>query len=158
MLDEKGQEAHFVRHGERTTFLIDYEIVDPRIREKAQVMIALHGESVLTAARFTTASLFFDAAAPRGRIRLSLPRMMMGRGAYLVSVMIAQEGYFDREQTVFFSINPGVYFVLSRVMEIQVTGGGTMAGGTVFVGDGDWALVASDDAALGPGENASCAE
>lgn len=159
MLDADGHETHFARHGERATFLIDYEIVDPQIREKAQVIIALHGESVHTSARFSTATLSFDAAAPRGRIQMSLPRMMMGRGSYLVSVMIAEEGYFDREHTVFFSINPGVYFVLSRVMEIQVTGGGTIASGTVFVGDGEWSLVASGDAARAPrAENASCAE
>jgi hypothetical protein len=55
-------------------------------------------------------------------------------------VLVAREGYYDQEQTVFYAINPGVYYSLSRFMEIEVVGGGVMAAGTVFVGEGEWSL------------------
>jgi hypothetical protein len=71
---------------------------------------------------------------------LRVPRLFLGVGTYAVTVMIAEDGYFDRTQTVFYSINPGVYCSLSRVLEIKVEGGGIVASGTAVVGDADWTL------------------
>ena len=68
------------------------------------------------------------------------PRMMLGAGAYSLTVMVAREGYFDEEQTVFFSISLGVYYALSHAFELEVTGGGTIGRGTVFVAEGEWSL------------------
>jgi hypothetical protein len=57
-----------------------------------------------------------------------------------VTVLIAQEGYYDREQVIFYSINPCVYACVSRVLEIVVGGGGLIARGTAVVGEADWSI------------------
>ena len=54
--------------------------------------------------------------------------------------MIAEHGYYDRRQTTFFAINPGVYSCLSKAFEIIVTGAGPIGEGTVTVKDAEWTL------------------
>ena len=49
-------------------------------------------------------------------------------------------GYYDRQQTVFFSINPGMYDCWSRALELQVAGGGAVASGTGVVLDARWTV------------------
>lgn len=141
MLDECGNEVVFVEHEAPISFVTDYEIRSPDVREHAQVILTFHLDGVQDVCRILCRSLFFDAEKlPTGRIRLRLPRMPLATGQYTVSIMIVKEDYFDREQHQFFSINLGVYSCLSRVLEIVVTGGGIVGNGTVFVGEGDWSL------------------
>ena len=66
--------------------------------------------------------------------------MVLGIGLYSVSVMIAAEGYLDKDQLLFYSLNPSVYASHSRVMEFSVTGEGLTPTNIVFVGDGRWSL------------------
>ena len=54
--------------------------------------------------------------------------------------MLAAEGYYDQEQTLFYSINPRVYACLVRVLEIVVQKGGAAAKGTGVVIDAEWSL------------------
>jgi hypothetical protein len=78
-----------------------------------------------------------------------------------MTVLVAKEGYYDEGPTVFYAINPGLYYCLSRFMEIEVTGGGVMANGTVFVGEGDWSIVpavATPAASASRPGDAPCAE
>lgn len=141
MLDENGTETYFVSHGSPVTFGLDFNIVNPTLHEKAQVIVTFHRDGVMDVCRMVTRELLFDAATlPCGTITLHLSKMMLANGTYSVSAMIAKEGYFDQQQTLFYSINPGVYFCLSRVLDISVTGGGIIGNGTVFVGEGKWAL------------------
>lgn len=141
MVDAAGHDTHFVEHGTPVSFTVDYTIADPAVRERAQVGFAFHQEGLPTACRIVTRDLLFDARHQRtGRIHMHLPRMMLGAGAYSLTVMIAREGYFDEEQSVFFSISLGVYYALTHAFELEVTGGGTLGRGTVFVAEGEWSL------------------
>jgi ABC-type polysaccharide/polyol phosphate transport system ATPase subunit len=162
VLDADGRPSHFVRHGEPITLAIDYRIVDPQIREHAQVVVAFHGGGVPTACRLTSRELFFDATrAPRGRILLHVSRLALGRGTYQLTVLVAKEGYYEEGPAVFYAINPGLYYCLSRFMEIEVTGGGVMANGTIFVGEGEWSVepaVATPTASASRPGDAPCAE
>jgi len=54
--------------------------------------------------------------------------------------MVAREGYYDEEQTRYFSLNPGVYACHSRALEINVTSSSAIATGTVVVADADWKM------------------
>ena len=54
--------------------------------------------------------------------------------------MVVREGYYDETQTIFFSLNPGVYASHSRALEMVVTGGGIVGSGTAVVGHGEWSL------------------
>jgi lipopolysaccharide transport system ATP-binding protein len=137
-----GAPTHFLRHGEPATFTIRFRVVDRSLRERAQVVIALHRDGVLPVCRFVARDLLFDGAAtPEGVVTLALDRMVLGIGVYSVSVMIAAEGYLDREQTVFYSLNTSVYASLSRVMEFTVAGEGLTPTNIVFVGDGRWNVI-----------------
>ena len=55
-------------------------------------------------------------------------------------MIIAREGYYDDPQAKYFSINADVYACLSRVLEITVHGGGSVAAGTVVVADAEWSI------------------
>ena len=71
---------------------------------------------------------------------LDIPALPFGAGTHTVTVMVAREGYYDETQTLYFSLNPGVYACHSRALEMVVTGGGAVASGTAVVGDGEWSL------------------
>lgn len=141
MVDERGDELHLARHGAPIRFVVDYRIADPRVKERAQVVLIFHRDGLQIASRIITRDLLFDAATnSRGRVRLEIPKLTLSDGAYSVSVFVAREGYFDEQQTVFYSLNPGVYYCLNRVLDITVVGGGLIASGAIFVDEGKWSL------------------
>jgi len=147
VFDERGAESHFLEHGRPASLSLQYRIADETLAEHAQVVVAFHRGGVETACRIIARDLRFDASvAKAGTVTLGIPKLVLGAGEYTVTVMIAAEGYFDRAQTIFYSINPGVYCCLNRVVEIAVTGGGIIAGGTAFVGEGAWTIAAAPDA------------
>ncbi len=138
-LNEQGEQTHLFGWGEPFEFQICYQIVKPELREHAQIMVIVHREGVQDVCRFLTRDLLFDyASQPTGTVQMRVPRLMLANGNYTLSIMIAQEGYYDREQTVFYTINPGVYNCLSRVVDFTVHGAGLAVHGTVAMGDADW--------------------
>jgi ABC-type polysaccharide/polyol phosphate transport system ATPase subunit len=140
-IDERGEEVHILQHGRPAALDIDYTIADPALRERAQVVVAIHRDAVLTVARFITRDLFFDAGTKRsGTIRLGMPRVTLTDGDYAVTIMIAKEGYYDTSQTVFFTVNPGVYCCMSRLLEVSVVGAGLIGSGSPHVLEGLWCL------------------
>ena len=140
-VNESGDEVHFFRHGGPFEFRMSYRINQPDLLERPQVLVAFHQDGIQDVCRLITRDLLFDAAGRRaGELRLRLPRLWLGAGTYTVTVMVAREGYYDEEQTRYFSLNPGVYACHTRALEIVVEGGGALAAGTVMVGDGIWSL------------------
>lgn len=140
-LDEEGRETYQFVHGRPASILIHYAINDLALREHAQVLLAFHRDGVVDVAHMIARDLLFDAAqSASGHVRVHLPRLLLGNGTFTVTVMIAREGYYDREQTKYFSLNPEVYTCLSRVIEIVVSGGGIVAIGTGVVAEGQWHL------------------
>ena len=143
-VDAEGQAAFFLRHGELATLEIGYRIADPKLDERAQVVVAIHREGVLDVCRFISRNLCFRARERgSGTIRLRVPRLMLTDGHYSVTIMISSEGYYDREQTVFYSINEQVYCCISRIFEFAVEGSGLIGRGTLQVSEADWGLVGS---------------
>ena len=139
--DETDQEAYVFRHGRPASILIRYRINDPTLREHSQVLLAFHRDGVTDVAHMIARDLPFDASrSATGVIRVRMPRVFLGNGTYTVTVMIAREGYYDRAQTKYFSLNPEVYACLSRVVEIVVTDGGIVGTGTGVVAEGEWTL------------------
>jgi lipopolysaccharide transport system ATP-binding protein len=140
-VNEAGDEVHFFRHGGPFEFRMSYRINQPDLIERPQILIAFHKDGIQDVYRLITRDLLFDATANRaGELRLRIPALRLGHGSYTVTVMIAREGYYDEDQTRYFSLNPGVYACHTRVLEIVVEGGGAVAAGTVLVGDGAWSL------------------
>ncbi len=140
-LDANGDETHFFEHGKPFQLRLRYRVHQPDLRERPQILIAFHRDGVQDVFRVITRDLLIDAAESReGDIVLNIPALPLGAGTHTVTVMVAREGYYDETQTLYFSLNPGVYACHSRALEMVVTGGGAVASGTAVVGDGEWSL------------------
>lgn len=139
-LNDAGRESLYFTHGEPMEFELTYRINDPELCENAQVLFALLRDGTQDVCRFITRELLLDARQPLGRVRARLPRLPLTDGTYAVTVMIAEEGYYDREQTVFYSINRSVYACHSRMFEIVVQESGLSGSGTVFLAEAIWTL------------------
>ena len=138
----EGDDTFFLRFGEPATMQISYCIADPALDERAQVVVALHRDGVQDVCRVICRHLRFVAAdAPTGSIRLRVPRLMLTDGRYSVTIMISKEGYYDREQTVFYSINEQVYCCISRMFEFAIEGAGLIGRGTLQVPEVEWSMV-----------------
>jgi hypothetical protein len=143
-IDSEGEATFFLQYGESVKMEIGYHIADPGLDERAQVVVAIHRDGVQDVCRFITRNLRFRATEQSsGTIRLRLPRLMLTDGHYSVTIMISSEGYFDSEQTVFYSINEQVYCCISRMFEFAVEGSGLIGRGTLQVPEAEWALVGS---------------
>jgi ABC-type polysaccharide/polyol phosphate transport system ATPase subunit len=140
-LDEGGNETHHLRHGHPMTLSIDFEVRKPDLCERAQCLVAFHRDGVQDVCRLITRDLFLDGRrSPLGGLSMHIPKLLLADGKYMISVLIVREGYYDHEQTVFYSINPGVYSCVSRVVEVDVSGGGVVGNGTTFVADAEWSM------------------
>ncbi|MBD2127306.1 ABC transporter ATP-binding protein [Microcoleus sp. ZQ-A2] len=141
VLNDQEQESYFLSHGKPMELLIRYQIQKPDLRERSQVLVAFHRDGVQDVCRIITRDLLFDASEnPQGVIHLHLPKLMLANGTYSVTVMVAKEGYYDQEQTVFYSLNPGVYICLARLFDIVIQNGGIVGSGTGVVGEGEWSI------------------
>lgn len=148
-VDQAGKEIFLIPHGEPAKLLIEYKINDPELKEKSQVVVAFHRDGSVDVCRYISRDLFFDGEhLPTGIIEFSLTKFPLSAGRYTLTIMVAEQDYYDRQQTLYFTINPGVYSVRSKFMEFEVVGNTTLSAGTVFVGDGEWDIY-SEKAAVG---------
>jgi lipopolysaccharide transport system ATP-binding protein len=139
ILNADGVETHSFQHREPVTLELDYEIRDPELRERPQIVLALHRDGVQDVARWISRDLTLDRShGSRGQIRLHIPHLLLTDGQYSVTVLIAKEGYYDTPQVRFFSLNPDVYYCGSRLFDIVVRGSGQIGSGTVSVAEGHW--------------------
>lgn len=139
VLDHTGNESLRVEHGRAMTLEIDYEVRQPDLCEAADLLVALHRDGVHDVCRFFTNSVVLDAAnRPRGTISMHVPRLPVPNGNYTISLTLAKAGYYAKNPTAFYSINPDVHTCLSRFLEIQVFGGDPIASGMGLVEQASW--------------------
>jgi len=136
-----GDETHFFEHGGAFELRMAYRINQPDLRERPQVLLAFHRDGLQDVCRIISRDLLFDATVARtGEVRVRIGDLRLGAATYTVTVMVAREGYYDQEQTRYFSLNPGVYACHSRALEINVTSPSAIASGTIVVADADWSM------------------
>jgi len=141
LMDGKGTERHVFEAGETVTFALDYRIRRRDLNERAQIVLAFKRDGVTDVARLYTDTLTFDGAGqPRGTMVAHCARLPFGIGRYEITVLIAREGYYDENQAVFFSLNPGVYFARSNMSEMIIEGTQQLYSATGAVIDADWSL------------------
>jgi lipopolysaccharide transport system ATP-binding protein len=139
--DARGEERYVLEHGKPCAARVSFRINKPRLRDHAQVLLAIRRDGVHDVCRVITRDLLFDAeAAPSGVIDVRWPRLPLAVGRYTVTVMIAERGYYDRPASTFYSVNPGVYSCVADALEIHVASADAVAQGTVFVDDVEWSL------------------
>jgi ABC-type polysaccharide/polyol phosphate transport system ATPase subunit len=141
-IDADGCERYIFQHGEPFELRMRFRINDPDLRERPDFLIAFHRDGVQDVTRVLTHELLFDGSRAReGIVRMRFPRLMLANGTYTVTVMCAQEGYYAKHPTEYFSISTGVYTCLTRAFEITVENGGVVASGTGVVSEGEWEIV-----------------
>jgi hypothetical protein len=139
--DQFGKETFIFRHQSHFELIIHYQINKPDLCERAQVLIAFHRNGVDDVCRVITRNLIFDSSiGSKGYIKLLLSQLPLSSGTYTLTVMVAEEGYYDLPQPVFYALNPGVYNCLTKLFEIVVIDGGVVGSGTTVVINGDWTL------------------
>jgi lipopolysaccharide transport system ATP-binding protein len=134
-----GEERHQFEHGHPFELIVACTINDPDFRQLVQVQIAFHKDGLQVVQRVLGRRI--DLGGPdAGKVvlRMYLDALPLAVGNYSVTVMIVEDGYFDRPQHVFYSINSGVYASVARVMDISVTGRAAIAAGPGVVSGGRW--------------------
>lgn len=140
-VNAEGRETFAFRHGEPFELRMQFRIHQPGLKERAQVLVAFHRDGIQDVMRTICRDFLFDEREQReGVVVLRFPKLALANGEYSVTVMVAREGYYDEQQTVYFSINPGVYTCLTRLFNISVEQGGVVGTGTAVVLDGDWSI------------------
>jgi ABC-type polysaccharide/polyol phosphate transport system ATPase subunit len=136
-----GVETFSFRHGEPFTLRMHYRIQQPGLLERAQVLVAFHRDGIHDVMRTIWRDHLFDETQQSaGVINLRLGRLPLANGTYSVTVMVARENYYDEPQSIYFSINPGVYTCLTRVFDMTVGHGGIVGSGTGVVADAEWSV------------------
>jgi lipopolysaccharide transport system ATP-binding protein len=144
-IDDAGRDTFTFIHGQPFSLEFAYRINRPGLKERAQVLVAFHRDGVQDVMRSISRDLLFDEAIGReGVVAVRFPKLYLANGSYSVTLMLAKEGYYDETQSVYFSLNPGVYTCLTRALEIVVEGGGVVATGTAVVADADWNLTPAE--------------
>jgi hypothetical protein len=141
MLNTDGAEVHTVRHGESVSFRIGFKIAREHLRERAQVFLVFSRNTTERVCKFMTNELMFDQmSTPAGAIEMRLPQMPLGAGNYSVAVEIAAEGYIEKANGKYFSVDPDVYHCISHALDFTVTDSGWIGDGTIFEGEGEWTI------------------
>lgn len=139
LLNSREEEVDLIKYSEVFAVELKLDIRDREFDGSPQILLAFQKDGVLDVCRTIERGIRIYARQNRAVVvKAIFPRCQLGNGAYALSVMIAEEGYYDKTQTVFFSINPGVYACLSRVLEFSVAGGGIVGSGTGVVVDASW--------------------
>lgn len=137
--DFEDRESLVLKLATRARFEIDYRIIRPDLRERAQVLFAFQRNGVDDVYRVMQKDFLFDYAESKtGTLVVEFDPLPLGPGAYSIPIIIAAEGYFDRQQVLYFSINPEAYFVQSKVADIEVIGNHQAYVGTGVVNVGKW--------------------
>ena len=140
LLGPDGTTSFSLQHGEPATFTFDYRINDDTLDERCQIVFAFKRNGVDDVARTIARHIRFRANDAReGRIEMTLDPVRLGIGKYMVTLMIAAEGYYESGDGRFFSINPAVYDCQSLYLEFEVhERGSLLPQGTGYVADGIW--------------------
>jgi lipopolysaccharide transport system ATP-binding protein len=137
-VDADGREIFMLDHGRPATLDIAYRVVDSALDRHAQIVVAWHRNGVQDVCRFFAHDIRLDGG--EGTVRLNIDRLAITDGQYAITIMITEAGYYDREQSTFYALNPGVYCCLSRLFDVEVVNSGLVGAGTMSVAEGGWSV------------------
>jgi hypothetical protein len=139
VFDHDGRETLILPVGQPARFEIDYRIVRPGLRERAQVLLAFQRNGVQDVFRVMQKDFLFDYdESQTGTLSVALDPLPIAPGTYSIALLIGAEGYYDRPQPLYFTINPEVYFMQPKAVEIEVVGSHLAYVGTGVIGYGKW--------------------
>jgi lipopolysaccharide transport system ATP-binding protein len=139
VLNEKGEDARIFHHGRPVRFEFDLSLVDEDFNEPIQVAVSLYREEVPFGVRIFGPEIRINATGARtATLSVSMDAFPLGEGVFTISAQLVRAGYYEKEQSRFFSINSDVIFALSRYMEIRVLADASIAQGALCVLQGAW--------------------
>lgn len=140
-LDGAGNETVQLEHGKPATIVLDFEINDPTLRERCQIVLSFRRNGVDDVLRLFERALPLDAGEKRsGQIVVHMERLMLGAAEYSLTGLLAGENYYEEKPTIFFSINPKVYWARRNMVEVEVTTDHLIPAGTGVVGEAEWSI------------------
>jgi hypothetical protein len=141
LIDGEGRSSLQFVHGRPLRVVLDYQINDPSLAERCQVVLAWRRNGIDDVFRlFCTEVLFDGGARPKGQLVCSLDCLPLGAGEYSLSVLVAAEGYYESNPTQFFSINSKVYWARGNMLDVKISAPSLIASGTAVVGEAEWSL------------------
>jgi hypothetical protein len=141
LIDAEGRSSLQFVHGQAVHVILDYQINDPSLAERCQVVLAWRRHGVDDVFRLLCKEVLFNGSArPKGQLVCFLDRLPLGAGEYSLTVLVAAEGYYESNPTQFFSINDRVYWARANVLDVKVTAPSPIASGTAVVGEAEWSL------------------
>ena len=139
LVDAAGNETYQLAHGEPASVVIDYQVNDPGLKEACQIVLAFRRNATDDMLRLYCPALPIDGSAARqGQIVARLDRLPLGAAEYSITALIAGEGYYESNPTLFYSINPNVYWAGRNVIDFKVTSDHLITQGTGAVVDAVW--------------------
>ncbi len=139
MKNAAGQDSVIFDHDEKAHIEVDYRLAEQGMSVDFQVVLAFHRDGVTDVCRMLSQPMSTSDCGV-GSVHAHLSRMLLGAGAYTLTVMFMKVGYYEAEPTLFYSLNPDVYCVFNRGLEFKVQKGGTLGTGTGVVAQCDWEL------------------
>ena len=104
-------------------------------------MIAFRRNGVDDMLRLFGRELLFDGRTRKnGQIVAFLPRFPLGVGEYGIAILLAGENYYEENPTMFYTINPKVYWAGRNIVHIKVTSDHIIPRGTGVVGEAVWSI------------------
>lgn len=141
ILNEAGEDARIFHHGRPIRFEFDLRVVDPEFDSSIQVAVSFYREEVPFGVRLFGPGIKISAAeGDKATLSVALDSLPLGEGVFSIGAQLVRAGYYEREQSKFYSINPDVLFALSRYMEIRVLADASIAQGSLVVLQGSWEL------------------
>jgi hypothetical protein len=139
-LDAEGRETLQLEHGKPVSVVLDFEIRDPTLHEHCEVVISFLRNGVEHIFRLFGRELLFNGTQKNGQIVAFLPQLPLGVGEYGIASLIAAENYYEENPTMFYTINPRVYWSRRNIVHIKVTSDHIIPRGTGVVGQAVWSI------------------
>jgi lipopolysaccharide transport system ATP-binding protein len=141
LIDGEGRSSLQFIHGQPVRIVLDYQINDPSLAERCQVVLAWRRNGIDDVFRLFCREVLFDGSAQsQGQLVCSLDQLPLGAGDYSLTVLVAAEGYYESNPTQFFSINSKVYWARANVLDVKISAPSLLATGTAVVGEAEWSL------------------
>ena len=140
ILNHEQKPTFLLEHQKSAVFKIAFEVRDPNLKEKVQVLLAFRRNGIDDIARVLCRDLLITAQNDSTQtVSASFDSFDLGPGRYTMTVLMCREGYFETQTGLFYSINPDVYESRRDALEFEVVDhASTLSSGTGVVLRAKW--------------------
>lgn len=136
ILGKHGEVEGKLRSGEPATFEMDYRVWNRDVPRENIVVLAIHKDGAVLATRLVHQGFRFEDE--RGTVRVHVPKLRLGEGAYTVSAAIFRPAYANRLRVDFFATSEHVVDFFTRTITFEVVRGVPIEAGVIYIEDAEW--------------------